>query len=52
VVKNPLEAKEIYNEKKKEINSIKKGEITLYDKLNRFKSDENGNKSKKSVKTQ
>ncbi|WP_457551875.1 type II secretion system secretin GspD [Desulfobacula sp.] len=40
VVKNPLEAKKIYNKKNKEINSIKRGEITMYNKLNPNKDDE------------
>ncbi len=40
VVKNPLEAKKIYKEKSKEINSIKKGEITIYNKLNPEKDNE------------
>ncbi|MCK5836214.1 MAG: type II secretion system protein GspD, partial [Desulfobacula sp.] len=40
VVKNPLEAKKIYKEKSKEINSIKKGEITIYNKLNPAKDNE------------
>lgn len=30
VVKNPLEAREIYDEKKKEIDTIKKGDVKLY----------------------
>ncbi len=30
VVKNPLEAKEIYDEKKEEIDTIKKGDVKLY----------------------
>nr|MDA3787899.1 type II secretion system secretin GspD [Desulfobacula sp.] len=40
VVKNPLEAEKIYNEKNKNIKSIKRGEITLYDKLNQFKDND------------
>jgi len=40
VVKNPLEAKKIYTEKSKEINSLKKGEITIYNKLNPTKDNE------------
>ncbi|WP_051148483.1 type II secretion system secretin GspD [Desulfospira joergensenii] len=39
VVKNPLEAGKIYQEKRKDINSLKKGEIILYDKLNRLGKD-------------
>ncbi|MCK5097967.1 MAG: type II secretion system protein GspD, partial [Desulfobacteraceae bacterium] len=46
VVKNPLEAEKIYNEKNREINSIKKGEINLYDKLNKFQDNENEQKNK------
>ena len=45
VVKNPLELNEIYKEKNKEINAIEKGEILLYNKLNRDKKTKNTSKN-------
>ena len=36
VVKNPLETGEIYREKKKDIEAIQKGEVSLYEKINDF----------------
>lgn len=52
VVKNALEAQKINNEKNKDIKSIKKGEITLYDKLNQFKRDDDEQNNEESAKPQ
>lgn len=47
VVKNPLEAERIYNEKNKKMKKhIQKGEVTLYDKLNKFGKREKEQKDK------
>lgn len=43
VVKSPMEAGELYKEKDKEINSISKGEILLYKKLNPEQDDNDQN---------
>ena len=47
VVKNPLELDKIYNEKAKDIESIKTGEVLLYNKLIQKKAEETQNESKK-----
>nr|MDA3790111.1 type II secretion system secretin GspD [Desulfobacula sp.] len=53
VVKNPFEAGKILNEKHKELKKfIKKGEVTLYDKLNKFQNNDNEQKNKESVNHQ
>ncbi len=47
VVKNPLEAERIYNEKNSEMKKyMKKGEVTLYDKLNQFGKNKDEQKDK------
>ncbi len=59
VVKNTLELKELYKEKKEDIDSVKKGEVSLYEKIdnftNKLKIDEQGTdqqKTDESKKTQ
>jgi general secretion pathway protein D len=47
VVKNPLELDKIYNEKAKDIESIKTGEVLLYNKLIQKKDEEIQDESKK-----
>jgi general secretion pathway protein D len=47
VVKNPLELDKIYNEKAKDIESIKTGEVLLYNKLIQKKDEEIQDGSKK-----
>jgi len=47
VVKNPLELDKIYNEKAKDIESIKTGEVLLYNKLIQKKDEEPQDESKK-----
>ncbi len=45
VIKNPLEADEIYREKKQDIDAVKRGEVSLYekvDKLSPFGENESG----------
>ncbi len=42
VVKNPLEAKKIYDEKQTNIKALERGEIILYNKLNRIPKDDAG----------
>ncbi len=42
VVKNPLEAKKIYDEKQTDIKALERGEIILYNKLNRIPKDDAG----------
>ena len=39
VIKNPLDIEKIYKEKKKELETIKEGEVFLYDKLNPKKEE-------------
>ena len=56
VIKNPLEADEIYTEKKEDIDAVKRGEVSLYekiDKLNKFgKKDDDGQKTDEPKKSQ
>jgi general secretion pathway protein D len=47
VVKNPLELDKIYNEKAKDIESIKTGEVLLYDKLIQKKDEAPEDESRK-----
>lgn len=47
VVKNPLELDKIYNEKARDIESIKTGEVLLYNKLIQKKDEESQDESKK-----
>ena len=47
VVKNPLEAERLYHEKNREMKKfMKKGEVTLYDKLNQFGKNKDEQKDK------
>jgi len=39
VIKNPLDIEKIYKEKKKELETIKEGEVFLYDRLNQKKEE-------------
>ena len=47
VVKNPLELDKIYNEKAKDIESIKTGEVLLYNKLKKKQGEETKDEPKK-----
>ncbi|MFA5903127.1 MAG: type II secretion system secretin GspD [Desulfobacula sp.] len=47
VVKNPLELEKIYNEKAKDIESIKTGEVSLYNKLIKKQDEETKDEPKK-----
>jgi len=48
VVKNTLELKKLYKEKKENIDSVKKGEVSLYEKINMFgKSEDDEQKNEK-----
>lgn len=47
VVKNPLELEKIYNEKAKDIESVKAGEVLLYNKLKQKKGEETQDDPKK-----
>ncbi len=53
VIKNPLEADQIYRQKKKDIEAVKMGEVPLYEKVNIFgKKDGGGQKTDESKKSQ
>ncbi|MBC2704560.1 MAG: type II secretion system secretin GspD [Desulfobacula sp.] len=52
VVKNPLETDEIYKEKKKDIDAIQKGEVSLYEKINTFGKKNDEPEEDESKKTQ
>ncbi len=52
VIKNPLEAENIYEKKSKAIESIKKGEILLYKTFNRKDNDEDIQKNMESTDPQ
>lgn len=41
VIKNPLEADNIYKEKKKDMDTFQKGEVSLYEKINNFSDKKN-----------